>query len=97
MAEDVELSAIDLRYECYRLRNPSLESKLLASILERGIEEPLEGVYAEGRRILLNGFKRHRCARKLKLPTVPYSSLGEDVPRGSSRCFGSQTTRASAS
>ncbi len=82
MPEEVDLSTFDLRYESYRMRNPALEAKLLASITERGIEEPLEGVDVEGRRILLNGFKRFRCARKLSLPSVPYVSLGRDAAAG---------------
>lgn len=82
MVEEVELSTIDLRYESYRLKSAEFERRLLASILERGIEEPLEGVDVGGRRILLNGFKRYRCAVKLGLSVVPYSSLGEDVPGG---------------
>jgi hypothetical protein len=82
MAEDVDLSTFDLRYEGYRMRNPAQEARLLASITERGIEEPLEGVNVEGRRILLNGFKRYRCARKLALSTVPYVSLGDDAVSG---------------
>jgi len=28
--------------------------------------------------VLLNGFKRYRCARRLRLATVPFSSLGGD-------------------
>ena len=44
MAEEIEISTIDLRYESYRMKNPALEARLLASIAERGIEEPLEGV-----------------------------------------------------
>jgi hypothetical protein len=31
---------------------------------------------------VLNGFKRYRCARKLRLATVPYSSLGPDEAVG---------------
>ena len=30
------------------------------------------------RRILLNGFKRYRCAEKLNIESVPYVSLGDD-------------------
>jgi hypothetical protein len=82
MAEEVDLSTFDLRYESYRMRNPAQEGRLLASITERGIEEPLEGVDVEGGHILLNGFKRYRCARKLALPAVPYVSLGDDVAAG---------------
>ena len=54
----------------------------MASIAQRGIEEPLEGVEVQAGRVLLNGFKRYRCARKLRLATVPYSSLGQDEAVG---------------
>jgi hypothetical protein len=82
MAREVELSILDLRYESYRMRNPALEARLLASIAERGIEEPLEGVDVHERMLLLNGFKRHRCARRLGIGIVPYASLGEDEVLG---------------
>jgi hypothetical protein len=82
MVQDVELSSFDLRYEGYRLKNAAVEVRLLASIVERGIEEPLEGVDAGEQRILLNGFKRYRCARKLGIGHVPYVPLGHDEPTG---------------
>jgi len=78
MANQVELSTLDLRYEDFRLKQAALEERLLGSIALRGIEEPLEGVDVQERHILLNGFKRYRCARKLKIQTVPYASLGQD-------------------
>ena len=62
---EVELTCLDLRYEGYRLKQPALEERLLGSIAERGIEKPVEGV--GDARIVLNGFKRCRCARKLRL------------------------------
>lgn len=76
---DIELSHLDLRYKSLRIKNQKQEGKLLSSIAERGIEEPLEGVDAEGVHVLLNGFKRYRCARKLSIKTVPYISLGQDA------------------
>jgi ParB-like chromosome segregation protein Spo0J len=79
MAREIEISSLDLRYESHRMKNPALEGRLLSSIAERGIEEPLEGVELAGRSVLLNGFKRLRCARKLGLRLVPYASLGEDA------------------
>ena len=91
MANEVELASLDLRYQGFRLKAPALEERLLAAIAQRGIEEPLEGVDlpaapeaagAPPRRVLLNGFKRWRCARKLRLATVPYSSLGPDEAAG---------------
>jgi hypothetical protein len=69
---------LDLRYESFRLKQPALEQRLLSSILQRGIEEPLEGVEVQETKVLLNGFKRYRCARQLRLATVPFSSLGGD-------------------
>jgi hypothetical protein len=78
MATEVERDSLDLRYEGYRLKAPVVEARLLGSIAQRGIEAPLEGVEVQGRGVLLNGFKRYRCARKLRLATVPYTSLGQD-------------------
>jgi hypothetical protein len=82
MGREVELSTLDLRYESYRMKNPALEARLLASIAQRGIEEPLEGVDTQGRSLLLNGFKRYRCARKLGMSRAPYASLGNDEALG---------------
>lgn len=44
MEREVELSALDLRYESCRMRNATHEARLLVSIAQRGIEEPLGGV-----------------------------------------------------
>jgi predicted transcriptional regulator len=82
MARNVERSSLDLRYEGYRMKNPGLERRLLVSITQRGIEEPLEGVEVNGVLVLLNGFKRYRCACKLQMPTVPYASLAPDEVTG---------------
>ena len=78
MSREVEISSLDLRYERLRMKNRTQEGRLLSSIAERGIEEPVEGVDTQGVRVLLNGFKRCRCARKLGIATLPYTSLGED-------------------
>lgn len=82
MVQNVELGSFDLRYESYRLRNKETEKALLGLILECGIRDPLEGIDVEGKRILLNGFKRYRCARKLGIGIVPYTSLGTDEVMG---------------
>jgi hypothetical protein len=78
MANEVDLASLDLRYEGFRLKQPALEERLLASLAQRGIQEPLEGVEVQQTKVLLNGFKRYRCARRLCLATVPFSSLGGD-------------------
>ena len=82
MSENVELSSLDLRYEQYRLRDDAREARLMTSIATRGIEEPLEGVDTAEHRFLLNGFKRYRCAKKLRFGCVPYVPLAEDEATG---------------
>ena len=82
MAETVERTSLDLRYQTYRLRNAGTEARLLASIAERGIQEPLRGVDTLQGRVLLDGFKRYRCAAKLGIECVPYVSLGKDEATG---------------
>jgi hypothetical protein len=82
MIEQVEISSLDLRFEGYRLKNKRAEMVLLASILENGIKDPLQGVDSEESRILLDGFKRYRCARKLNIGLVPYHSLAGDTAGG---------------
>jgi hypothetical protein len=88
--EQVEISSLDLRYESYRMRHEGAEKALLCSISDCGIRDPLEGIDTridteggtEDKRILLNGFKRLRCARKLGIGMVPYCSLGTDEAMG---------------
>jgi hypothetical protein len=82
MRETVELSSLDLRYEGHRLRDDAREARLLASIAQRGIEEPLEGVDTPAARFLLDGFKRQRSAKKLGIACVPYVSLGAEEASG---------------
>jgi hypothetical protein len=82
MVDQVEISSIDLRYEGYRLRSVGAEKALLLSISAQGIREPLAGVDKAGERILLDGFKRLRCAIKLNIGIVPYLSLADDEPCG---------------
>lgn len=91
---EIELSSLDLRYEGYRMRNRAGEARLLGSIAERGILEPLEGVELEGRSVLLNGFKRWRCARRLGLGAAPYLSLGEDAAMGIAALLRASNDRA---
>ena len=79
----VEISSFDLRYERCRLKSKVTEKALLSSILDHGIRDPLQGVETEGGcRILLDGFKRYRCAKKLSIGIVPYHCLGEDEAFG---------------
>ena len=77
----VEVAQLDPRYEGCRLKSPAAEDRLLSAIAAGGIQEPLQGVEVAGVRILLNGFKRLRCAQKLHLATVPFVALAKDGKR----------------
>lgn len=80
--EQIELSSLDVRYEDYRLKWPQSEKALLTSILTSGIRDPLQGVNTSGQRILLDGFKRYRCAKKLGIQIVPFVSICDDEALG---------------
>jgi hypothetical protein len=75
---EMELSQLDLRYEGHRLRQRGVEDRLLASIAREGIREPLAGAMVDSVCVLLDGFKRYRCARQLQVQRVPFVSLGAD-------------------
>lgn len=82
MIEQVEISGFDLRFQGHRLKNKAVEKVLLASIAENGIRDPLQGVDTAGGRILIDGFKRYRCAQKLGVGIVPYRCLSGDAGFG---------------
>jgi hypothetical protein len=88
MSQLVERTSLDLRFRGYRLRNPAGEARLLVSITERGIDEPLCGVDTPDGRWLLDGFKRYRCAEKLGIECVPYVSWGEEATQGIAHLLG---------
>lgn len=75
---EIELSQLDLRYEGHRLRERGREDRLLASIGREGIREPLAGAVVDSQCVLLDGFKRYRCARQLHVERVPFVRLGTD-------------------
>jgi len=75
----IEIDQIDLRFEKCRLKDKTQENALLTSILGQGVRDPLQCVASSGELvILLDGFKRLRCSKKLGLEVVPIVSLGKD-------------------
>jgi len=80
---EVEISSFDLRYEDCRIRNLLSEDRLRNSILLNGIRDSLCGVSpADGQNILLDGFKRLRCAQVLGINIVPYAALDVNEAEG---------------
>jgi len=82
MSQSIERTSFDLRFQSYRLRNDVTEARLLASIAQCGIQQPLAGVDTSSGRLLLNGFKRYRCAEKLGIECVPYVALADEEADG---------------
>lgn len=82
--ETIELSLLDLRLEHTRTRNTAIEQALLQSIAARGILDPLHVARgaAEREYILLDGFKRYRCARKLGMGMAPAECIAGDLATG---------------
>jgi hypothetical protein len=74
-----DMSQIDTRFEGYRLKDTGREKQLLGSIAEHGIRDPLQCVEKSGGElILLDGFKRLRCCKQLKIKNIPVTSIGSD-------------------
>jgi len=74
---EIELSDLDLCYENCRIANAQVEKRILSSIVERGFDDPVRGVDQEGKYILLDGFKRVRCAKKLNMGKIPYLPIAK--------------------
>jgi ParB/RepB/Spo0J family partition protein len=79
--EEVEIIQIDRRYEGYRMRSHHREGLLLSSIAQRGVDEPItgsSGVNNNGHYVLMDGFKRLRCAEKLGYKKIKFAVIAED-------------------
>jgi hypothetical protein len=80
--ETVDFNEIDARYENLRLKDSKVEKILLSSISEKGILSPILGVFKGNRFILVDGFKRYRCCKKLHIGSFPFQVLGENEADG---------------
>jgi ParB family transcriptional regulator, chromosome partitioning protein len=69
---DLELQQLDRRYEALRMRNPSRERRLLASLSEHGQQVPIVVVRASepDHYVVVDGFKRLRALVRLRHDAV---------------------------
>jgi ParB-like chromosome segregation protein Spo0J len=81
-SNSIEIDVIDLRYASFRLPDKKRSEILLSSISESGILDPILGIKELGHLILLDGFKRVNCAKKLGIKTIPFETLGDDCALG---------------
>lgn len=76
---EIERGLINTQYERLRVKDDHREILLRSSILEQGILDPLYTVdMGDAGHVLLDGFKRYRCAVKLNIPTLPVVTLEKD-------------------
>jgi len=82
--QTIEVNDLDLRFENTRRCDPAAQRRLLTSIMERDILDPLvvSRCSETGKSVLLDGFKRYRCAQKLKKNIVSVVYIGEDLTDG---------------
>jgi len=68
---DLEFQQLDLRYENLRVRQPARERRLLASLADIGQQMPIVVVAAaSGAHVVVDGYKRVHCLRRLHRDTV---------------------------
>jgi ParB/RepB/Spo0J family partition protein len=82
--ERIELHSIDIHLAHTRYKESAVEKRLLLSIQQQDILEPLKIVHENhhDQYILIDGFKRYRCAVKLHIKTVPVECIGTDIVIG---------------
>jgi ParB/RepB/Spo0J family partition protein len=92
----IEMAAIDLRLEYTRSKDTDRERRLLTSIMQQDIMEPLlvSQCKQQGTYILNDGFKRYRCAKKLNRKIIPAESIADDVAAGVVSLLRRQQSRA---
>jgi ParB family chromosome partitioning protein len=75
---DLEHHQLDLRYESLRCRVPNREQRLLASLAEHGQQLPIIVVGADDAHVVVDGFKRVRALRQLKVDTISATAWNLD-------------------
>ena len=77
---DLEFHQLELRYERLRVIRPEQERRLLASLAEVGQQVPIVVVkdQADGRFVVIDGYKRIRSLRRLSRDTVGASCWPDD-------------------
>jgi hypothetical protein len=78
MVISVETASIDLRYRHCRISHGPSEQRLLSSMATGGIRDPLLGVVQGDVPVLLDGFKRLHCAKKLGINQVDFRAIADD-------------------
>ncbi|MBF0245377.1 MAG: hypothetical protein HQL31_08910 [Planctomycetes bacterium] len=82
LSEEIELAGLDTRFESLKTRDPSLEGRLHAALLD-GVEVESFLVTRVGQAVvLLDGFKRLRSMKRLNWGMAPCTFIAEDEAAG---------------
>jgi len=78
--QTIDITKIGLQNESLKLKNKKAERDLLSSISEHGVQEALFGFYNNDKDdfILIDGFKRYRCCKKLHINIIPIEVMAND-------------------
>ena len=76
--QTIDVTKIGLQNELLKLKNKKAERDLLSSISEHGVQEALIGFYNDDDFILIDGFKRYRCCKKLHINIIPIEIMAND-------------------
>lgn len=82
MIENIEIDQISIELQEKRFANSKSEGRLLSSLSSVGILEPFLVVQINeinGKYILIDGFKRYRAAKVLKINIIPIKIIGNTV------------------
>ena len=80
---ELEINQVDLKHKDIRLSLPKKERALLVSIQENGFFENLSCIENKNAKpILIDGFKRFRCAQKLNIPKIPVTIISNNEVDG---------------
>ena len=67
---DLEFHQLDCRYESLRVRQPERERRLLASLADHGQQTPIVIVRGGEAYVVVDGYKRVRCLKRLRRDSV---------------------------
>jgi len=81
-AEEIEISELDTRFEGLKTRNLLQEDRLLAALVGGGEVDALLVARVGKAAILLDGFKRWRCLKKMKQRMAPCVFIANDEQGG---------------
>jgi predicted transcriptional regulator len=80
--KDIPIESLNRSLESFKTQDLNEERKLLGKLAEEDLREPISIVGAETNPLVIDGYKRLRCAEKLKWTTIACSVIEEEEGAG---------------